>query len=136
MAGRLKTEDLTASSSARTVPVGSLSSVEVELVDEPTELDSGVLSTLASERAASTGRRGGFGTGRVAPAGACPGTKAAADGRRVEQEPARGGWIAAAAEGGGASAMRVVLFSVAPAVEAVGVAVTTGADRGVRYRSS
>ena len=90
-AGRLKTEDLTASSSARTVPVGSLSSVDVELIDEPTELDSGMLSTLASERAASTGRQGGAEAGRLTPEGSRPGTKAAADGRRVELGPKRVG---------------------------------------------
>ena len=56
VAGRLRTADFTASSSALTVTVGSLSSVETELVEEPTDLDSDALSTLASECAVSTGR--------------------------------------------------------------------------------
>jgi hypothetical protein len=54
--GRPKTASFTASSSALTVTVGSLSSVEIELVEESMDLDSDALSTLASERAACSGR--------------------------------------------------------------------------------
>ena len=135
-AGRLRTADITASSSARTVTVGSLSPVEAELFEESTDLDSDELYTLTSARAVFIGRRGGVGTGRVAPVGACPGINAAADGRRVELEPVRGGWIAAAAEEGDASAMGPAIFRVVPAVEVAGAAATAGAGRGARCRSS
>ena len=45
-AGRLWTADITASSSARTVTVGSLSPVEAELFEESTDLDSDELYAL------------------------------------------------------------------------------------------
>ena len=72
----------------------------------------------------------------MASVGSHPGTKAAADGRRVELGPVRVGWVAAAFEGGGASAMRLVLVSAALSVEAARVATVVGTGRGMRRRSS
>jgi hypothetical protein len=132
-AGRPRSADITASSIARTVTVGSLSPVEAELVEAPTDLDSDEVPTLTSARAVFIGRLGGVGTGRESPVGTSPGTKAAADGRRVGQ--ARGGGIATAAGRGGASAMRPRNRTVASVVEAAKSTATAGAAWGARCQS-